>query len=226
MRALGIDLVVDVGANTGQYASLLRSSGYRGRIVSFEPAEQPFLALTVRAAADPTWATFKMALGDTEALGTLHLTGNSVSSSMLNMLESHTQAEPTSKYVGSEAVQVRTLASMGPVILVDATRPYLKADVQGYELAVLRGAGDLLGRFHALELELSLVQLYADAPSADEVILYVRHQGFALAGVEAGFTDPASGQLLQMDGIFVREQLLPVPITSNAKPAAVEGRPR
>lgn len=213
MRALGIDLVIDVGANTGQFASRLRRGGYRGRIVSFEPAKQPFLELAARAAADPTWTVLEMALGDTEALGTLYLASNSVSSSMLDMLPSHSDAAPRSNYVGSQAVQVRTLATLGPDILLDAVRPYLKADVQGYEMAVLRGAGNILGRFHALELELSLVQLYADAPSAAEVIRYVCQEGFALAGADAGFTDPSSGQLLQMDGIFVQERLLPVPIT-------------
>ena len=37
MRSRHISTLVDIGANTGQYASLLRDQGYRGSIISFEP---------------------------------------------------------------------------------------------------------------------------------------------------------------------------------------------
>ena len=46
-----IDLLLDVGANEGQYALRMRRAGFQGRIVSFEPLSDAFAALERRAAA-------------------------------------------------------------------------------------------------------------------------------------------------------------------------------
>src|SRR5207247_2055417 len=64
----GIDTVMDVGANAGQFARKLRSAiGYTGRILSFEPVTSAFDLLRLNAKGDPKWEVFKFALGDSEA---------------------------------------------------------------------------------------------------------------------------------------------------------------
>ena len=63
---LTIDLVIDVGANAGQFRDLVRDQvGYAGRILSFEPVPHLAKALALRAEADPLWTVEPRALGAT-----------------------------------------------------------------------------------------------------------------------------------------------------------------
>src|SRR5262249_39212648 len=58
-----VDLVLDVGANVGQFGAQLREYGYTGEILSFEPLEEVFATLAANVAADPKWTARKLALG-------------------------------------------------------------------------------------------------------------------------------------------------------------------
>jgi FkbM family methyltransferase len=203
LQEVGIDLVLDVGANEGQYALLLRASGYRGRIVSFEPLTEAFSTLAVRAAADPLWDVRRVALGEQEGTLTLHVAAYSASSSLLPMLDRHVEAAPRSSYVGTEECSVVRLDSVAEEVLGEAQRALLKLDVQGYEMAVLRGATATLSRVAAVESELSLVPLYAGQALLPEVAIFLREAGFELIFLERGFVDKRTGYILQMDGLFV-----------------------
>lgn len=203
-----IDLVVDVGANGGQYASgLRRVLGWGGRIVSFEPQTEAFARLQVAAAGDERWQLCRQALGDAPGTATIHVSANSESSSLLPMLPAHRAAAPHTAYVGAQQVPVSTLDELLPALLHGAARVWLKIDVQGYEMHVLRGAAMSLARHvEVVELEMSLVPLYAGAPSMAALQSFLEAAGFRLAGIEPGFADPRSGELLQVDGLFVRER--------------------
>ena len=61
----GVNLVLDVGANVGQFAASLRRSGYRGRMLSFEPLGDAHARLLVAARGDPHWEVApRVAIGD------------------------------------------------------------------------------------------------------------------------------------------------------------------
>ena len=200
-----VDVVLDVGAAVGNYVKWIREAGYKGRICSFEPLSAAFKQLERNSADDPLWECRNLALGPEPGTAEINLAGNSDSSSLLPMEERHEQAAPSSVYIGTESVEVTTLDTIWDEVVGDARRPFLKLDVQGYELETLRGAVQSLPRLHGIQAELSLVPLYEGGPLWVEVIQFMIDHGFHVAGLEAACTDPESGEMLQADGIFIRD---------------------
>jgi FkbM family methyltransferase len=200
----GVHLVLDVGANEGQYVRLLRRGGYRGRIVSFEPQSAAFRRLEANADRDGKWTAINLALSDADATTQFNLAANSASSSLLGMLPTHADAAPESVYVGTETITARRLEGLFDDLAPPGTGIYMKVDTQGTELKVLEGTGSALGRIDSLELELSLVPLYEGGPLFAEMLEWLSSRGYELVGLEAGFSDPRTGRLLQVDGIFHR----------------------
>jgi FkbM family methyltransferase len=204
LRAHGIDLVVDVGANSGVLAAGLRSQGYSGRIVSFEPSSAAFAELAAASVADPEWTARRLALGATAGEVTLNVAGNSSSSSLLPMTSLHVESAPESAYVATETVELATLDSLREELVRPGDRVYLKLDVQGFELEVIKGAADVLPQVQVVDTELSLVPLYEGAPRLQEVVDVLAGHGFVLRSLSPVFVDPETGRLLQVDGLFTR----------------------
>jgi FkbM family methyltransferase len=203
-----VDLVLDVGANIGQYASHLRELGYKGKIVSFEPLSVAHAQLLHASNRDPRWEVApRAAIGNQDGEITINISRNLASSSSLPMLDYHRVSAPESEYVSSETVALRRLDTIAPPYLTDEHRSvYLKIDVQGMESQVLDGAERILPGIKGIQLELSLAPLYEGEPLFTEMLNMLSRLGFELFAVIPGFTDMKSGRLLQMDGIFFRKQ--------------------
>lgn len=205
LRKFDIDLILDVGANIGQFASEIRHCGYAGRIVSFEPLSQAHGELLLSSASDSMWEAYpRCALGDHNDKVEINIAGNSFSSSILPMLDSHRSASPESAYEGKEIVPIKTLDAVAGKYLKDAQAPFLKIDTQGYEWHVLDGALSTLPKLRGIQMELSLVPLYEGQRLWLECIERVEAEGFLLWALQPVFVDPATGRTLQWDGLFFR----------------------
>lgn len=205
LRTHEITVVLDIGANVGQFGERLRDAGFPGRIVSFEASRDAHRCLRWRANGDHSWIIApRMAIGQQDGSATLHLSANSVSSSLLPMLPAHVAVEPASVYVGSESVEMRRLDSVASEFLSDQDRVFLKSDVQGLELQVLRGAAGLLDSTIGVQMELSLTPLYEGEHLFDAMFHELEDRGFELWALVPGLLDRATGRLLQVDGIFFR----------------------
>ncbi len=202
----GVDVVLDVGANIGQYAAEIRRHGFGGQIISFEPLAAAFTELLENARDDSHWRVENLALGSAPGTISMHVSRNLVSSSALDMRDRHVSAAPSSIYVSNESVAVKRLDDLLPTLVSETARVALKVDVQGFEREVLAGAVVAMKRTQVVELEMSLVELYANETLMPEMTQTLVGQGFELVGLEPGLVEPASGHLLQVDGLFVKRE--------------------
>ncbi len=202
-----IDVLFDVGASVGQYGLTMRALGFMGRIISYEPSTDAFRHLEREASKDDRWTALNCALAERNDKRMLNVSGNAVSSSLLPMLTTHEQADPSSVYVAEEQVQVRTLAAEIDARTQPEERIFVKVDTQGSEGAVLAGAGERMARIKGFQIELSTVPLYDGQMLIEEIISLLRRAGFALVQVEPTFAEKSTGRTLQLDGIFLRDDV-------------------
>lgn len=205
MRERGIGMLLDVGANTGQFATRVRRTGYCGPMISFEPLSAPHEALVRAASRDPCWTVApRMALGDEDGTDEINIAENSVSSSLLDVEASSIAAAPASRFSGSETIDVRRLDAVADPAW---RRPLaLKLDTQGFEMKILDGALQTLPGVSLILAEMSLAPLYRGGAGFSELFARLETEGFRCVGLHQGFANDRTNELLQVDGLFARER--------------------
>ncbi len=205
IRQAKIEEVLDIGAHVGDYGLDLRSSGFKGRIVSIEPNPEPFKVLSDRVKSDGRWTAIAAAVADKPGRMDLYISSNVVSSSLLQMNDLHVQAAPESAPVGTLAVDVITVDSL--IASQKLFRPLLvKLDVQGAERLVLEGGKELFrseGPVQAIETELSVQRLYDGQVLHLELLEILSAYGFRLWALNPGLVSK-KGELLQYDAQLIR----------------------
>ena len=199
-----INKVFDIGANTGDYAINMRDAGYIGKVISFEPLSSAYSVLSKACSNDKNWESINMAIGSRDEETFINIAGNSQSSSLLDMLPEHVKSAPSSAYIGKEKITVRKMDTIFNQYYGEGDHILLKIDTQGFEKQVLDGAEQSLSKITGIQLEMSLIPLYANEMLYLEMIAFLKGKGFILMSIENGFANPTTGQLLQVDGLFFR----------------------
>ncbi len=200
-----INKILDVGANTGQYAQLTREIGFKGMIISFEPLTNAYVKLIKHATKDKKWEAHNLALGNRNEEIAINISKNSYSSSILEITKNHTDNAPESSFVNKEKINVKRLDELYDDLVKRDDIVLLKIDVQGFERNVLEGAKKSLDKIKGIQIEMSIVELYKDEMLFLDLMDYLKSLGYSLYSLENGFYNNNTGQLLQVDGIFFRE---------------------
>lgn len=204
LQHFAVDCVFDVGANEGQYGRALRSLGFQGLILSFEPVPEAAAAVRKLAAEDHAWEVFEIAL-DSKVRETHFnvMQGNQFSS--LNTPRSSDIGSIAAQNVVSRSMSIRTATLDEQFAALrqqfDFKRPFLKMDTQGNDVEIVKGASKVLPNFVGLQSELSLEPLYEGIPDFAQAIAFYKSQGFKPSAIvpnnEGHFPD-----LLEVDCIM------------------------
>lgn len=182
----GVNAVIDVGARYGHYRDFLRSNGYMGPVMSFEPVRANLSVLERRVAEDPAWTVRGCALGSEPGRMKISVTAMTAFSSFRSPNDySREQFGGEVDVVGTEEVEVRRLDDIIDGLFPDVADPriYLKMDTQGWDLEVLAGAERALDRVVALQSEVSVRPIYDGMPGLTESLQTFEERGFLLSGL-------------------------------------------
>ena len=206
IESFGINVIFDVGANSGQFALEVLKYDYRGRIISFEPTSEIYNTLQRNSNKFTNWVVHeRAAVGEKCGTVVINVAGNSAaSSSVLSMGKTHQEAAPDANFISSENVPLITLDSIFNNYVSGISKCLLKIDVQGYEEQVLTGALASLKEVDAVKLECSLVTLYEGDKTFEFYFDFFKENGFELFDIEPGFSNPVNGRLLQFDALFIK----------------------
>ncbi|MFC1886639.1 FkbM family methyltransferase [Thermodesulfobacteriota bacterium] len=203
---MDISLVLDIGANEGSFGRMIRDFGYKNRIISFEPVQTAYLQLARNIENDKRWQAFNYALGaEKKSLDMLVPCRNEFAS----FLEASDYGKENWSTVFTstkrEAVEVYRLDNVFPEMTetdINKEKIFLKIDTQGYDLEVMRGAGEVFRQIDAMQLELALIHIYKEMPDYLESLKMCRQLGFELTGIYPVSRNREKLSLVEVDCVF------------------------
>ena len=171
-----VSLVVDVGANRGQWARKVRQSNFEGKIISFEPS-YVFAELEIEAKGDPNWEVRNIALSDVSGTRKMFIASNQGLSSSLREPSGIVERRPDIVFSPTHEVLLSTLSAE---LENNSEDYYLKIDTQGSEMNVLKGANSAFDNCVAVEFESALTPMYEGETLHYELCDWLVNNGFEI----------------------------------------------
>jgi len=210
LHELNVDCVFDVGANAGQYATMLRRKAhYSGRIVSFEPLPREFDVLKQSSRDDELWTVDPSGVTAQGGPQSFHVMASSQFSSFAGASSADTDLFMNSTQI-EHTIPVETVTLAAAYEKYQQRfgfkRPFLKLDTQGLDTEILRGNHEVLKNFVGLQSELSIKKLYDKSVDFRDALTLYEDLGFELSALvpnNAGHFPV----LVEIDCIMIRRDL-------------------
>ncbi len=201
LKSLNPSVIVDIGANRGQFSLAARFACPSSLIIAFEPLPSAGSKFRDIFDSDKKVSFFPFAIASTAGKKDIHLSKREDSSSLISINDVQNALFPGTYEVGKLTIDSGPLGDfVAPETL---TKPaMLKLDVQGFEFWALLGCESHLSHFNWIYVECSFLELYSGQKLAHEICSWLELKNFRLAGVYNVTYDP-KGTSIQADFLFL-----------------------
>lgn len=199
------DLILDVGANEGQFAIMIRKIFPETNLRLFEPLPDCMSKLeSLRELLNPA-QFYYYALGDKNSTTVMFANDFSPSSSILPMTNLHREIWEESKHDKKIEIKVCKLDDIWKIEKFSYySKILLKIDVQGYEMNVLKGAKSVLKHIDTIVLEINFKNFYEGQCSFEVIHSFLSEHGFHFSGIMEQFFDSKDGSILFADICYMK----------------------
>ena len=189
---LNIKGVIHVGAHHGEEFNVYEKLNIKNKIF-FEPVSTNFKILNENIGSKAI--LINKAVGNENKKININIeTANGGQSNSILNPKLHLQQYPHIQFNSTEEVD---MVKLDDYIENKNEYNFINADVQGYELEVLKGASNLLNNIDYIMLEINRAEVYENCPMVEEIILFLSKYGFKL--VEEDWMGGIWG-----DGFFIK----------------------
>ncbi len=202
-----INLVIDIGASTGEYAKMLRRFGYDKYIFSVEPVSKSFKILNENCSSDKKWSSKQYIISkQNKNKIKINVSKDFDNSSILNSTELHLKNHKGAEFFYSEEIDSKSLDQLLNDDVNIQKNMMLKIDTQGTESDILESGNASLDKFKLIQIELSIQKLYSNQKLWTEVIQFMKERRFDVWSIIPGYKDKNKSQLYQIDAIFYKNK--------------------
>lgn len=179
-----IDLIIDVGANRGQFAQDMANL-CNIEVFSFEPVSKMYADLVSLSKKYPQVKPQNFAVGEVKESREINVYAHDTLSSF------HEKSELGASLFKDENAEVEkelvNIVRLDDYLIekipdIKNRRIFLKTDTQGFDISVIKSAEKIYDRVFAIQSELSLQPLYKEMPHWTESISFYEDLGFSLGG--------------------------------------------
>jgi len=192
--------VIDIGAALGEWSKAANFVYPDAKIYAFEPIPDSLKQAKEALKDILNIEFFNIALFSSNEKKQFHLNEFTFSSSLLKMTDKHKEIYPFTKNETVINVECKRFDTLTGIILENPV--YVKMDVQGAELEVLKGFGNLIQKIDMVQIELGFEDFYENQFNYADIFNFFFENGFkSFLQLDLQFN---KNKLIYCDYIFVR----------------------